>query len=133
MHLPSGNFPYAVKVTGKFSYVKTRSVPRQSKPYPPLAQVAKKQAVFEFRDVDGVIVGFYLPQYLAGINLAGYHCHFLTADRTAGGHLLDCRIKQAKVELTQLEDFRLRLPDTAAFSRTDLSGDQKQEIEKVEK
>jgi acetolactate decarboxylase len=131
--LPSGNFPYAVKITGKFSHIKTRSVPRQTKPYPPLLEAAKKQAVFEFRDVDGVIVGFYHPQYLAGINIAGYHCHFLTQDRQSGGHLLDCRIKQVKVELEQLEDFSLRLPDTAAYSRTDLSGDKKQDIEKVEK
>ncbi len=131
--IPSGNFPYAIKIIGKFSYVKTRSVPRQEKPYPPLVEVAKRQAVFEFKDVDGIIVGFYHPNYLAGINVAGYHCHFLTADRKAGGHLLDCRIKQVRVELEQLEDFRLRLPGTAAFAQTDLGGDKKQEIEKVEK
>ena len=131
--MPSGNFPYAIKITGKFSYVKTRSVPPQTKPYPPLLEVAKHQAVFEFKDVDGVIVGFYHPNYLAGINVAGYHCHFLTYDRRAGGHLLDCRIKQVRVELEQLEDFSLRLPESAAFSRTDLSGDKKQEIDKVEK
>ncbi len=131
--IPSRNFPYALKITGKFSYVKTRSVPLQTRPYPPLVEAAKRQAVFEFQDVDGVIVGFYHPSYLAGINVAGYHCHFLTADRRAGGHLLDCRIKQVRVELQQLEDFRLRLPESAAFSRTDLSGDKQQEIDKVEK
>lgn len=131
--LSSSNFPYAIKITGKFSYIKTRSVPRQAKPYPPLAEVAKHQKVFEFRDVDGVIVGFFHPRYLAGVNVTGYHCHFLTADRRAGGHLLDCRIQQAKVELSQMNDIDLRLPGTAAFSRTDLSGDKKQEIEKVEK
>ncbi len=58
------------------------------------------------RDVDGVIVGFWHPQYLEGINVAGYHCHFLTADHRAGGHLLDCRIKQAKVELSQMNAIR---------------------------
>lgn len=131
--LPSPSFPYAIKITGKFSYVKTRSVPRQSKPYPPLAEVAKHQKVFEFRDVDGVIVGFCHPQYLAGVNVEGYHCHFLTRDCRAGGHLLDCRIQQAKVELSQMNDIDLRLPGTAAFSRTDLSEDKKQEIEKVER
>ncbi|MCX5892728.1 MAG: acetolactate decarboxylase [Deltaproteobacteria bacterium] len=131
--LPSSSFPYAVKITGKFSYIKTRSVPRQSKPYPPLTEVAKQQKVFEFRDTDGVIVGFFHPQYLAGVNVGGYHCHFLTADRQAGGHLLDCRIQQVKVELSQMHNIDLRLPGTAAFSRTDLSGDKQQEIEKVEK
>lgn len=131
--LPSQNFPYAIKITGKFSFIKTRSVPRQSRPYPSLAEAAKRQKVFEFRDEDGVIVGFFHPKYLAGINVSGYHFHFLTADRRAGGHLLDCRIKQARMELGRIDDFQLHLPGTAAFSRTDLSGDKKQEIEKVER
>jgi acetolactate decarboxylase len=131
--LPSRNFPYAFKITGAFSYVKTRSVPRQVKPYPPLLEVVKHQKVFEFKEVQGVIVGFYHPQYLAGVNVAGFHCHFLTADRRAGGHLLDCRITKAKVELERLDDVQLRLPQNPAFSRTDLSGDKQQEIKKVEK
>lgn len=130
---PSGNFPCAIKVKGQFAYVKTRSMPRQTRPYPPLAEVAKHQAVFEFHDVDGTIVGFYYPKYLGGINVAGYHFHFLTWDRRAGGHLLDCRIKQAKVELERLNEVRLRLPESAAFSRTDLSRDKKKEINQVEK
>ena len=131
--LPSPNFPYAIKITGKFSYIKARSVPRQVKPYPPLLEAVKRQVVFEFRETEGVLVGFYLPKYLAGVSLAGYHFHFLTADRRAGGHLLDCRIKQARVELSRVDDFQLRLPGTAEFSRTDLSGDKQREIEKVER
>jgi len=131
--LPTQNLPYALKITGTFAYIKTRSVPRQTKPYPPLMEAAQHQTVFEFREVDGVIVGFYHPKYLAGVNVAGFHCHFLTGDRQAGGHLLDCRLKRAKLELSRLDDIHLRLPGTAAFYQTDLSGDKKQEIEKVEK
>ncbi|MGA7578591.1 MAG: acetolactate decarboxylase [Desulfobaccales bacterium] len=132
-HLPSRNFPYAIKVTGNFSLIRTRSVPSQARPYPPLAAVVKSQEVFEFREVDGVIVGFYHPNYMAGINVAGYHLHFLTRDRRAGGHLLDCRIKEARVELERMDEVYLRLPGNAAFCQTDLSGDKRQEIEKVEK
>jgi len=131
--LPSQNLPYAIKITGTFASIKTRSVPRQTKPYPPLMEAAKHQTVFEFREVDGVIVGFYHPKYLAGVSVAGFHCHFLTGDHQAGGHLLDCRLKRAKLELSRLDNIHLRLPGTAAFYQTDLSGDKKQEIEKVEK
>ena len=95
--------------------------------------MVKHQAVFEFGDVNGVIVGFYHPKYMEGINVAGYHFHFLTANRQAGGHLLDCRIRQARVEIERLDALQLRLPDIAEFSNTDLSGDKKQDIEKVEK
>jgi acetolactate decarboxylase len=48
----------AVRLDGHFEYVKTRSVPRQRKPYPPLAEVVKHQPTFELRDVPGSIVGF---------------------------------------------------------------------------
>jgi acetolactate decarboxylase len=131
--LPNPNLTYAIKIEGFFSHVKTRSVPRQQKPYPPLAEVTPKQAEFEFTNVPGVIVAFRHPAYLAGINLAGYHCHFITADRRGGGHLLDCRVEQAAVSLEALPNFWLRLPESREFSRTDLSRDRSQELEKAEK
>ncbi len=46
--------------------------------------------------------------------------------------MLDCRIAQANVDLDRMDDFELRLPGLTEFSRSDLSGDKKQEIEKVE-
>ena len=93
------NLPYAIRIRGRFAAVKTRSVPAQTKPYPRLVEVAKKQPTFEFRDVQGVLVGFRLPDYFEGINLTGYHLHFLTADRTGGGHLLGLTTKKIVVEL----------------------------------
>jgi acetolactate decarboxylase len=39
--LPSPNLPYAIRIDGFFPYVKTRSIPRQQKPYPPLAAAVK--------------------------------------------------------------------------------------------
>ena len=131
--LPSPNLPYAVRIDGLFPYVKTRSIPRQQKPYPPLAAAAAKQVVFELANVKGVIVAFRHPAYLADINLSGYHCHFITADRRAGGHLLDCRVEGATAAVEALPNFWLRLPESGEFSRTDLTGDRRQELEKVEK
>jgi acetolactate decarboxylase len=131
--LPSPNLPYAIKIDGFFPYVKTRSIPRQPKPYPPLAKAAQGQAVFELHNVKGVIVGFRHPAYLAGVNLPGYHCHFITADRRAGGHLLDCRVQGATVAIEALPQFTLRLPQNRAFLRTDLTKSKPQEVEKVER
>jgi acetolactate decarboxylase len=131
--LPSPNLLYAIKIEGFFPYVKTRSVPRQHKPYPPLAEVAKKQALFEFTHVKGVIVAFRYPQYLSGVNLAGYHCHFITADRQGGGHLLDCRVEGATIALDAIPKLDLRLPETQEFMRTDLTRDRHHELEKVER
>ena len=131
--LPSPNLPYAIRVEGLFTSVKARSIPRQQKPYPPLAAAAKKQAVFELTNVKGVIVALRYPAYLAGVNMPGYHCHFITADRRAGGHLLDCRVEGATVAVDALPNFYLRLPDSQEFLKSDLTGDRRHELEKIEK
>jgi acetolactate decarboxylase len=131
--LPSPNLPYAIRVDGLFTSVKTRSIPRQQKPYPPLAVAAAKQVVFELANVKGVIVAFRCPAYLAGVNMPGYHCHFITADRRAGGHLLDCRVEGATVAVDALPNFYLRLPNSQEFLQADLTGDRRQELEKIER
>lgn len=130
---PTPNLLYAIKIEGIFAYVKARSVPRQHRPYPGLAEATQHQTVFEFRQVPGVMVGFLLPDYLAGINAPGYHFHFITADRTRGGHLLDCLVLTAKLELQQLNDLQVQLPRTADFYKTELVGERRGEVEQAEK
>ncbi len=130
--LPTLNLFYAIKIRGSFERVETRSVPRQSKPYPPLKEVAKTQRLFHFEDVHGTVVGFRSPSYIKGLNVPGYHLHFLTADRQAGGHVLDLVISQATIEIDETPVFSVILPDDAAFYAADLSQDQQQDVEKVE-
>ncbi len=100
----------AIRVDGHFEYVRTRSVPRQRRPYPPLAEVVKGQPTFELYDVPGSLVGFRFPHYAEGMNVAGYHFHFITADRTAGGHVFECRLARGEVRVDQEADLRLELP-----------------------
>ena len=97
--LPDGNIFCAIKVEGVFKYIKARSVPTQSKPYPSLAEALEEQQIFEFHDVTGTLVGFWCPAYAEGINAPGYHLHFVTSDRQNGGHLLDCETESVKIEI----------------------------------
>lgn len=131
--LPTENIFYAIKLEGTFSYSKARSVPRQTKPYPPLAEAAKHQKIFEFHDVTGVIVGFRLPKYMEGINVPGYHLHFITDDRKAGGHLLACTIKNVHVEIDYTNDFYMVLPEKDDFYNVNLAKDNQKQIDKIEK
>jgi acetolactate decarboxylase len=130
--LPSPNLFYALRVDGRFSYVKTRSVPRQAKPYPPLAEVAKGQAVFEFRDVEGALIGLKCPAYANGLNVPGYHWHFLTADRTAGGHVLDLALDGLTAQVQSIREFTLTLPGEGDFLGLDISRDMSRETQAVE-
>ncbi|MBN1367899.1 MAG: acetolactate decarboxylase [Dehalococcoidales bacterium] len=132
--LPTDNLFYAIKIEGTFSYVKTRSVPAQEKPYPPLAEVTQNQPTFEFHDISGTIVGFRCPPYVTGINVTGYHLHFLTADKQAGGHLLDFTVAHAKVMVDNTYQFLMLLPGEGSdFYKEDLSVDRQGEAEQVEK
>ena len=131
--LPSENLFYAIRIDGVFSHVKTRSVPRQNKPYPPLADAIKKQAVYEFRDVPGVIVGFRCPKLVEGVNVPGYHFHFITSDRRAGGHLLECAVQYARVQIDYIPGFHLSLPTRGDFLGLDLTGAREAELKKVER
>lgn len=90
---------YAIRVDGQFEYVKTRSVHVQQEPYPPLADVIAQQVTFEFEQIKGTMVGFRFPEAAAGENVTGFHFHFLTGNREAGGHLLDCRIQKGTVAI----------------------------------
>ena len=131
--LPSPNLFYAFKIQGTFRRIKTRSVPRQTPPYPSLSEVARKQSVFELRHVAGTIVGFRSPSFVAGVNVPGYHLHFLTKDQDAGGHLLDCDIEQVRIELAAAPRFLLELPQNQAFLQADLSKDRRRQVHEVEK
>jgi acetolactate decarboxylase len=123
---------HAVRVDGHFRYVKTRSVPRQHKPYPPLVEAVKHQPTFEFHDVRGCLVGFRFPDYVGGLNVSGYHFHFITEDRSAGGHLLECEISRGELRVDHESDLNLELPDGVVEAMPDLAASKQDELERIE-
>ncbi len=129
----SKNLFYAVRIDGYFPQVKVRSIPRQSRPYPPLAQAAANQRVFDLRNVRGTLVGFCFPQYAGGLNMPGWHLHFISDDRTRGGHVLEIRARDLDVRLQTIRRFEMTLPAGGAFVTADLGKDMSKEIHEVEK
>ena len=123
---------YAVRVDGHFEYVKTRSVPRQRKPYPPLAEVVKRQPTFESRDVRGSLVGFRFPHYAQGLNVAGYHFHFITADRSKGGHVLEFRLARGELAIDSEADLRLELPPGVDLPVPDPTAAKREALDRIE-
>jgi acetolactate decarboxylase len=130
--LPSPNIFYALRIEGSFSHVRTRSVPRQEN-YRPLAEVAKEQPTFEFEDVEGVLVGFYTPVFLSSLNVPGLHLHFLSADRTRGGHLLECRPVQGTAGVQLINRLELSLPIAFDYLTLDFKRDTEADLGKAEK
>lgn len=118
--LPTPNIFYALKIEGIFEYIRTRSVPRQNKPYSPLVEAIKNQPIFEFHQVKGTMAGFRYPGYPKGINVPGYHLHFITEDRKAGGHVLECRAHNVSIEVDYTSNFCMVLPEDAEFYQANL-------------
>jgi len=104
------NAIYAIKVHGVFDYAKTRSVPKQTEPFPILTEVIENQTIFNISNVTGTVAGFRLPNYMDEINIVGYHFHFITDDEAAGGHLLDCIVRNATIEIDYAYNYELLLP-----------------------
>jgi acetolactate decarboxylase len=131
--IPGTNYFYAIRITGRFDSVKTRSVPKQSPPYVPLTEVVKVQPVFEFADLEGVLAGFRCPEFAKSLNVTGYHLHFLNRAKTAGGHVLSLTLREGKVEIDVKRGFEVGLPDTTAFRGADLIRDRTADLQRVEK
>jgi acetolactate decarboxylase len=121
-HRISNNVFFAIQAKGTFAWVKVRSV-RKTSPGTKFDEVAKMQKEFEFQDIAGTVVGFWTPAYASAINIPGYHMHFISDDRKAGGHLLNIRGQQIDLQLNLESDFRMALPETEAFLKADLTKD----------
>ncbi|MDP7734230.1 acetolactate decarboxylase [Mycobacterium paragordonae] len=121
--ITSTNLIYAIRVTGHFADLHTRTVMEQQQPYPPLTQATEGQAETRFTDVSGTLVGFRTPDFEQGISVAGYHLHFLNDDRTAGGHVLDFTLERGDVAVSGASQLHLSLPTTGAFLQARLAAD----------
>src|SRR5262245_7075313 len=122
----------AVRIEGRFARLRARAACKAASGEP-LVAATSRQAEFEFTNAAGTLVGLWTPAYARSINIAGWHLHFVTDDRTGGGHLLDCQGAGLRVQVQDLADVRIAMPETAAFLQADLSQDPSKDLEIAEK
>jgi acetolactate decarboxylase len=102
--------PAAIRIDGDFEMVRVRSVPKQVPPYGLLAEAIDHQHQRELRDVSGTMVGFCFPDGLAGIEIVGFHLHFVSDDRLLGGHVLDYALRDGIVHIDEAAELHVELP-----------------------
>jgi acetolactate decarboxylase len=127
----SDNFFFALRVDGIFEYIHTRAM-RRTKEGVPLVQAAAVQPEFEFRNISGTLVGFWTPEYAKSLNVPGYHLHFVSADRAHGGHVLQCRGKNLRLQIQREGDYHIVLPETEDFLKANLRRDPTAALAKAE-
>lgn len=131
--LPSLNYIYAFRIDGTFSNVITRSVPPQEAPIR-LVDVMPNQRIFAYKEViKGVMVGFYFPAFMQHINVTGFHFHFLSEDKTKGGHVLNFNTETVTLKIQQITEFQIILPQTYKFANTNLMRSTEDELNTIER
>ena len=132
-NLDNKNLFYAIRLEGDFEGVTTRAIYPQDKPYKPLAEVSKTQSVFNIGNSQGQLIGFRSPAFVKGFNVPGYHWHFLSGDRSSGGHVLALHLLTGKARIATISAVELKIPTSDGFKQADQSKDRSQELHAVEK
>lgn len=124
---------YMVRIDGTFSLMHVRSEYGQEEPYRPLVDVlATDQTVFEYENVQGTVVALYCPVYMSELNNPGWHMHFISDDRTQGGHVFDLAFDEAEVSIDCTDNFEMLLSDSEYFVNTDFSVDRSDDVRRAE-
>lgn len=117
------NIFYMIKAKGVFKTMHVRSCFACEKPYPTLSEVAQDQREFHFENTHGDVIAVWCPKYVNGINLPGWHFHYLSGDKTQGGYILGLSSDDLRVKIDKIERFDLTLPQNAEFAQRDLCED----------
>lgn len=92
----------------------------------------KDQVEFQFEHTEGTLIGLYCPSFMGGLNMPGYHFHYLSDDRKEGGQVFDVCMKEGKAEFCLLSDFKLKLPRSSGFGKIDFNENLEDAVKKVE-
>lgn len=127
------NSMHIVRIDGEFTMVDARSeAPYRSHHISLKEMLSHTQNAFLFENIRGSLVGIYFPDYMDGINMPGWHLHFLSEDRTKGGHVFDVSIREGAAKVDKISNIFINLPKEAAFDTYSLKQDLQEEIKSVE-
>lgn len=128
---PSQNLFAAFRIDGRFSRLDMRAACRAA-PGEGLEEATRHQSEFEATDVGGTLVGFWSPEYATAVSVPGYHFHFISGDRSIGGHVLDLAADRLDVRVHVESDLHVALPETTEFLEADLTGDHRGALDRAE-
>ena len=123
---------YMIKLTGIFDEILVRSEKGSKKPYPTLVKALETQKEVTQKNINGTIVGLYCPAFMSSLNSVGWHFHFVSADKTFGGHVLEMKIKNGVAEFDKTDNFAMILPENKDFQKLNLGKDLSADIRKAE-
>lgn len=133
-YITSDNSFYVIRLDGTFNNVKARSISKNAdssnkdlKDYIKINQVVNVHT-----NIDGTLVMFKSPEFAYPMTVPGYHIHFISKDERLAGHVYDFDIKNSKVSIQKIDDYRLNLPLNTEFINHNIVKVKKKTIVQVE-
>lgn len=131
--LSNRNGMYAFRIRGEFDDIKTRAFP----PVPadchtPTAELMGREYKFHYPRTKGFIVATRIPAWLDGVNIPGYHFHFISDDHKQGGHVLSFLARELKVEVCIIDEICVRVQDSEEFQKFNFEKVSSEDIQRLE-
>lgn len=131
--LISANLIYAIRIEGFFSNIELRSEECTCRPYRKLIEILPNlQRTFSFDNIAGTLVGVWFPNYLAQVNVPGFHFHFVDEQQKVGGHVFGLKMTQGKVQIQTLHGFKMDLIQSNEFHQANLDINNSAAVAQVE-
>jgi acetolactate decarboxylase len=120
--LPTKNYFYAFKIHGTFNNLKCGGLHKQERPFiKGLDMLIPSRPVYAKKEVTGTMVGFYCPEFIGQINVAGYHLHFISDDKKYGGHVMQfSEGNKLDVAISKITRYQFELPETADYEKVSM-------------
>ncbi len=104
------NAPYVFHIQAEFNHLLLRQVIKQEKPYIlSLEEVYAESPPENIGPITADLVGFYIPEFMQGLQPKGLHFHGVTTDKQSGGHLADLSFKTATLTFEKITDIKVTL------------------------
>ena len=132
-HLKFDNVFLALKMEGKFDYLKVRRPRELHQSFKNALEVAEHQIIEDVENVEGELIGFWTPEFFQNISVAGFHLHFIDKSKKSGGHVIDFSIAHGTLSYEVKYGLDIELSDKKAYLDHDLKiADMDKIIKKVE-
>ena len=127
------NSMHVARIDGTFEKVFARSESASPTQHVTLKDLlSTTQREFSYTNIKGTLICVYYPAYMDGINAAGWHLHFISEDRSVGGHVFNLSLEVGQVCLDKISRLEIQLPREAAFDVYMLNEASQEEIKEVE-
>lgn len=99
--------PVLATISGLFKIIEIHGVWPQEKPYEELDKIVSDQSILVQEKISGCLVGVFCPESARGMNVVGWHFHFLSEDKKIGGHVNDLIAGYLNIEFNVKENLSM--------------------------